>query len=286
MSFRTSAYALLKEPLIHFIAVGALLAVALPHDPTRNDDAITLSEQRWSDLLRAEERSLTRAPTKDEQVALLDRHLTDEIMVREALRLGLADDDQVVRKRLIERARAVARGAAEAPSEEVLERYFGEHKSRYSAQARVKIDYVYYATDRHDAGPSELVTLKQELDREPTRSLEGIGEIANLTRAPKWVTHRELAQLLGPTVADLALSAPLTQWEGPTTSAFGSYLVRVREREPLRAASFAEAREFAAADWVRDRGQVRERSWVIAAGARYPIKLPEGLRWQPPGGGP
>ncbi len=263
------------------MVIGALLAVVLPRDPTGSDDTIALSEQRWSDLLRAEERSLTRAPTKEEQGALLDRHLSDEIMYRESLRLGLADDDQAVRKRLIDRARAVARGAAEPPNDEVLERYFGEHKDRYSAQARVKIDYVYYAVDRHDAGPSELVTLKEQLDREPNRSLEGLGEIANLTRSPKWITHRELSQVLGPTVADVAFSAPLKTWEGPTSSAFGSYLVRVQEREASRAASFAEAREFALADWVRERGQVRERSWIGAAVGRYRIKLPEGLRWQP-----
>ena len=281
MSFRASLYALGKEPLLHFIVVGALLAAVLPHEPGGNEDAIVLSEQRWADLMRAEERSLTRLPSKEEQGALLERHLADEIMYRESLRLGLADDDQAVRKRLVEKARAVARGAAEPPNDEVLERYFNERKVRYSTQARAKIDYVFYAVDRHDAGPSELVALKDQLDRDPNRSLEGVGEIANLARGSRWSTHRELTQLLGGAVADLAFAAPLKEWSGPTSTAYGSYLVRVHEREASRAASFAEAREHVQTDWVLERGQARERSWLIAAAGRYRIALPPGLRWEP-----
>jgi hypothetical protein len=278
---RASLVGLLKEPLLHFIVAGALLALVLPREPGASADAIVLSDQRWADLMRAEERNLTRAPTKQEQSALLERHLADEVMYREALRLGLGDDDQAVRKRLIEKARAVARGAAEPPNDDVLARYFDERRSRYSTQARAKMDYVFYAVDRHDAGPSELVTLKEQLERDPARSLEGLGEVASLARGPRWSTHRELTQMLGGAVADLAFSAPLHAWAGPTSTAHGSYLIRVQEREPSRAAALAEARDYVQADWVLERGQARERSWLIAAAARYRIGLPEGLRWEP-----
>jgi hypothetical protein len=281
VSFRASLARFLKEPLLHFIVAGALLALVLPHEPGGSEDAIVLSEQRWADLMRAEERSLTRAPSKEEQAALLERYLADEVMYRESLRLGLADDDQAVRKRLVEKTRAVARGAAEPPSDDVLERYFNEQKARYSTQARIKFDYVFYAVDRHDAGPSELVALKAELDRDSNRSIEGLGEIANLARGAKWSTHRDLTQLLGATVADLAFSAPLKEWSGPTSTAYGSYLVRVQEREASRAASFAEAHDHVQADWVLERGQARERSWLISAAGRYRIALPQGMRWEP-----
>ena len=94
---------LLREPLLHFFAVGALifLLFAVVNDageaPT---DVIVISPERIDQLAAGFNAVWKRMPTDDEIDALIDEEVRSEVYYREALALGLDKNDTMVRRRL------------------------------------------------------------------------------------------------------------------------------------------------------------------------------------------
>ena len=95
---------LIKDPLVHFLLIGAALfaIAALRGTPETRDRIVVTAEQ--VDQARAAATALQgRAPTSEELAELVEPLVRDEIMYRAARALGLDDNDDEVRRRLIEK---------------------------------------------------------------------------------------------------------------------------------------------------------------------------------------
>ncbi len=90
---------LLREPLLHFLAIGGLIfllfaAVAGPSpEPT---DTIVVGPARIEQLARGFQAVWRRPSTDDELRGMIDDFVREEIYYREALALGLDRNDTVV----------------------------------------------------------------------------------------------------------------------------------------------------------------------------------------------
>jgi len=98
------------EPLVHFAVIGVLLfvviKVVLPSIPGIGDRPILNVSAHVQTQLRDRWRVETgRPPTAGEFRALLNEYIDDELLVREAQRVGLQRSDSVVRDRLVKNIR-------------------------------------------------------------------------------------------------------------------------------------------------------------------------------------
>ena len=94
---------LLREPLVHFLIIGAALFLLFglfnnPAGPQSGRIVITTGQ---IDYLKANfTRTWQRSPIEKELQGLIDSYVRDEIFYREALAMGLDRDDAVIRRRL------------------------------------------------------------------------------------------------------------------------------------------------------------------------------------------
>src|SRR5262245_11264315 len=94
--------AVLREPLLHFLLLGALLFGYFEWrgagGPSGHRIDVTAGEV--AHLSAGFARNSGRAPTEAELQELLDDYVKDEMATREAASLGLDRDDDVIRRRL------------------------------------------------------------------------------------------------------------------------------------------------------------------------------------------
>jgi hypothetical protein len=145
----------LKEPLVHFFAIGAALFVA--HAAFAGEErTIRVTPAVKAGIARHLQDQNGRQPTSAELTKALADWKRDEALYREALREGVEREDATVRRVLADRlrARAALQIAIPEPSVEQLERWLETHRSLYETPPRY--DYELLTFPKTAAGGREL----------------------------------------------------------------------------------------------------------------------------------
>jgi len=235
-----------REPLVHFLALGALLYVGLtwggtPVDPSSR--VISVDDARKAQLALAYEQVMGRAPTDAELDARIERYVREEVLYREALRLGLDQDDAVVRQRMVAKMDMTASAAAEIaePTEAQLQAYFEANRARYAGARSVSFKQQLYG-DRGEAVAGLAGKTGPDY-------LSDSGQASSLPRAMNDAPLREVEARFGQQfVQGLAELPADAKWHGPVPSGFGWHIVRITARaaeEP----DFTALRPRIANDW-------------------------------------
>lgn len=126
---------LLKEPLLHFLLIGVglfFLFSQLNSDEEASDTQQIIVNKSKLEVLSStfmEENSIP--PTDKEVQELLENYIREEVLSREAIAIGLDQDDRIIRHRLAQKMQYLFEDVAivEEPSDEVLKAYFQENKT-------------------------------------------------------------------------------------------------------------------------------------------------------------
>jgi hypothetical protein len=205
--------------------------------------------------------------------AVEERALQDELLYREALRLGLDRDDSIVRERLIQKVLFLAEdlgGATREPSDADLRAFFEATRARWTRPTAVRFVHVFAANvESLGALRSKVVAWSAGA---PADAVPPFGESFPLSRA---VLGRaaEIEARYGSAVAAEALRAPLGAWSQPVQSKYGFHLVRVVERRDERPATFDEARDELKLSYLIARREEATASFLDHALSRYRVSL-------------
>lgn len=136
---------LLREPVLHFFAAGALLFLAhrLFAGAPRT---VTVTQAVRGNLARQFQDVNGREPTSDELGAEVHKWQTDEALSREALREHLDRDDPGIRTILADkmRLRASFEVPKRAPTDAELDAWLAGHQDRYQMPARYDFEFVAF----------------------------------------------------------------------------------------------------------------------------------------------
>jgi hypothetical protein len=261
---------LLREPLVHFLALGGLLfavhaavqrqregsAPAPPAGPAYGR-VITVGEPELASLRATFRRSWKREPDREQLGDLVSEFIADEVLFREGSARGLDRDDATVRARVVEKMRVLARpaDAADAPSRERLERWFREHAHRFRQGPKFSFEQLYFDPKRRAAaGENASVVATAALAKlvgQPAQAgaPEGVGDSFVLRERWEATAEQQIVNVFGEGFAQALSGAPLGVWSGPFDSDYGVHLVRVSERLPGRMPAFAEVEANVRADY-------------------------------------
>lgn len=272
---RERARAALREPLVHFFALGAALFAlhAAVAPPPRERIEVAAA---FVDAMRAEQRERTgRPPDPAETRGLVERYVAEEILYREALALGLDRGDVIVRRRLVQKMELLARAAVRDPSEADLAEHLAAHPERYRMADAVSFRHVFVSRDRHGAASAAraeelLAALRAGADPAPL----GDPFIAGASFARR--TRSDLEAAFGASFAEAALTAPLAAWSGPIASTYGLHLVHVSAREGAGAPDLAAVRARVREDLLNERREAAVRAEVERLRTRYTVLIEDG----------
>ena len=131
---------LLREPLLHFLVLGAALFGLYGVVGKKDAEApatIVISAERVANLADRFARTWRRPPTQQELQGLVEDDIRDEVFYREGKAAGLDRDDFLIRRRVRQKMEFLAEDMAAAdPSEEQLAAYLASNPERFRTDDR------------------------------------------------------------------------------------------------------------------------------------------------------
>ncbi len=247
---------LLYEPLVHFLMIGAVLFLAFGLTQEKSNDApkrIEVSSSQVEQLAAQFKRARQRAPSKKEIAALVESYVRDEVYYREALAMGLDQNDPQVRLRMRMKLEFLLEDltADEAPDEKVLSAYLRQHEDKFFVEPQVSFSQLYLDPDKH---PDFEAVAKNMLVRlHHGAAPESVGDQTLLQYEYRLATKTDIARSFGEEFADAVVKQKPGDWTGPLYSGLGVHLVKVSERLEGRLPELSEVRDQVARDYSADR---------------------------------
>jgi hypothetical protein len=241
-----------REPLLHFLLIGAVLFLLYEPDREAGESdsrRIVVSAGQAEQLSARFKRTWLRPPTQDELDALIEGHVRDEVFYREAVAMGLDRNDPQVRNRMRLKLEFLLEDlGAEEPDDAALEAFLQRHQQRFRTQPRVSFLQLYLDPDRRRdpaaAARAVLADLKEGADP------EALGDPTMLPRQFTRATQAEIAASFGEVFAGEVVGTVPGEWTGPLYSGYGVHLVRVSSREAGRMPELSEIRELVEREYL------------------------------------
>ncbi len=247
---------LLREPLVHFLLLGAGLfaAFGLVGERTGSDpEEIVATKGQIESLAIGFARTWQRPPTDRELEGLIHDYVREEVYYREALALGLDKDDIVIRRRLRQKMEFVTDDVAAQvePTDDELSAYLKAHPEKFRVEPQFTFSQVYLNPDRHGQNlvrDAELLLAK--LNEAGGRAdVWALGDPFLLSHRFEAVPVNEIAKQFGEAFAAKLGSLSPGQWQGPVDSGYGVHLVFVGQRTRGRLPALEEVREAVRREW-------------------------------------
>lgn len=266
-----------REPFLHFMLLGAGLFVLfrlVAGGDAGAERRVVVDEGTVEHLVETFELTWQRPPTPDELTALVDERVREEILAREAMALGLADDDTVVRRRLRQKMELLAESASRVePAPGELEAWFAEHVEDYRIPARLSLRQVFVSVERREADAADdarrlLAELRDGRVADPVAA----GDSVMLPYALRDEPLTEVERVFGRDFAAAVASVPAGAWTGPVGSGYGLHVVFVDERIDSRLPALEEVRDAALRDWQAGQVRAAREAFYQAVRAGYDVE--------------
>src|ERR1043165_501291 len=140
---------ILREPLLHFMVLGALIYLAARQFDGESDRyRIDAGPEQRARIATTYQQQYGVPPTERQLQYLLDQYVRSEILFREGLALGLDRDDEIVRRRVVQKIEFLNEDVDAIEADDaVLEQFFAGHQSRYVLPATVSFRQAFFSAD-------------------------------------------------------------------------------------------------------------------------------------------
>lgn len=250
----------LREPILHFALIGALLffAYGRMNPGAVAGERIVVTQAIVDDLARQHQGRLMRAPSEQELATLVEAHIRDEILFREGVALGLDGDDPVIKRRVRQKFEIMSEEqmAGAAPTDAELSDYMVQNAARFTRPARVSFEQIFFDGSRTVPEVERTVAAAKGAlasGADPAR----LGRPTLLPRTAEAAPVDLVARDFGTAFAELLVQMPQGEWVGPLASGLGVHLVRVSARTPAALPPLDDVRQQVAREWENAR---RERA--------------------------
>lgn len=272
---------ILSEPLLHFFVVGVLVFGAYRFFNPESEQAadpqrIELTENDIQQLTISWLAQGRPQPSPDELRSLVDQKITEEILSREAVALGLDQDDQIIKRRLAQKMDFLAAdlAALEDPTDAQLADWYSKNSDRFALPPHASFRHLYFSPDkrggtaRDDAAAALAAIAGKPADAPENQALADPFMLRNFYGD---ATPAQTAKEFGPAFAETLFGMKPGAWRGPVQSGYGWHLVWVESIEPGRVPLYEEVKPNVKAAWLDARYQEVKRNALEEMRSRYTV---------------
>jgi PPIC-type PPIASE domain len=270
---------LLREPLVHFLLLGAVLFAAygtLVKRTGNEPGKIVVSQFRIEHLAEGFARTWLRTPTAEELEGLIRDYIREEVYYREAMAMGLDRDDTIIRRRLRQKLEFLSENITDLtpPTDEELRAFLQNHPDQFRSQRRFSFHQVYLSLERHrDSLAGDTAELLRQLKGSNSSDTSTLGDPSLLEHQLANVEATEVAKQFGEKFVSALNELPLGEWQGPVESSYGMHLVFIDERTERRSPALEEVRDAVRRELLNARRLESNKKFYDGLRKRYTISI-------------
>ena len=282
---------LLKEPLVQFLLIALVLLggerVINADDYANEQYNILIDDQVLLQFMQLQAKTfkpndakaaLEALNTEDRQ-RLADDYARNEVLFREAMALNLNKNDQIIRRRLIQKMDYLAQGfydEAQPLTEDDLRAYYAEHKQEYKKPASATFTHVFISSDSRAVEDAKGIAdaLLQTLNTKlvPFENAPRFGERFLYNRNYVNRDDDEIGSHFGEDFQQQIFAFEISDsWQGPVQSNYGWHLVLLKKNTPSYIPEFDESSSAVFADSQREQQRQTKRQAIDKLMAKYKI---------------
>lgn len=284
---------LLREPLLHFLALGALLfgLFDVGGGAGGGTQRIVVGAGQIAQLEAGFAKTWQRAPTAAELKGLIDEWVREEIATREAIALGLERDDTVIRRRLRQKFEFMTEDAFDAapPDDAELQAFLDTYPDNFRREPRLSFRHVMLDPQRRGAALDEdaralLARLQAAGADGDLGTLETLGDSRLLPEGLDGAPLRDVVGVFGEAFARELLRVEPGRWSGPVRSGYGVHVVLVTARDSGGLPALGDVRPLVERDFMAERRQRALEARYASLLEHYQVVVESEAT--PPGDGP
>jgi peptidyl-prolyl cis-trans isomerase C len=266
----------LADPLTHFIVLGALLFAGASLLESMRRPTVRITQGDVEQLAASWQAMSMRPPTEQELKDLLQERIDEEVLAREAHKLGLDEDDVIIRRRLAQKMAFISDDVAilVEPTDADLRAFFEANRAQFNLPPRFSWRHVVFSAQRPD--DSERAAAESALAAS-RRGADPVGDPSLVPSTFSEATLDAVAGEFGPEMAKLVESSQVGQWAGPVDTPFGVHLIRVEQRIAATEPSFEDSMDQVREAWLAKERDKRNTEMRDQVRKRYRIEFEDGV---------
>jgi len=227
-----------SEPLLQFFILGLLLYVLVSFVQSkreRQSKEIVVDNERIGLLITNYKNQMGILPTKEQLDAMIENYIHEEMAYREAKKMGLDNDDEIIRRRLSQKFDFLKSDLKEVPppTEQQLKDFYQNNPSLFQTEKAVNFSHVFFSADNSNDSITKqrALSVLQQLKNSTLERAPEKGDKFALQYDYTEQTPLDIKQNFGDKpILESLFSAPIQKWTGPVQSGYGWHLVYILKR--------------------------------------------------------
>jgi parvulin-like peptidyl-prolyl isomerase len=247
-----------SEPLLQFFILGSLLYVLVSFVQSKKErqlKEIVVDNERIGLLIENYKNQMGVLPTKQQLDAMIENYIHEEIAFREAKKMGLDKDDEIIRRRLSQKFDFLKTNLNEmpTPTEQQLKDFYKDNPSLFQTEWTVNFSHVFFTTDASNdsIAKQRASAVLQQLRNTTTERAPEKGDHFSLQYDYTEQTSLDIKQNFGDKpILDSLFTSPVHTWIGPVQSGYGWHLLYILKRGDAALMPFAPNKEIIRAKYT------------------------------------
>jgi parvulin-like peptidyl-prolyl isomerase len=257
---RISFKRLFGEPLVQFFILGVLLFLLTSYIRQYKDKQsreIIVDNERIGMMVMNYKTQTGYLPNKQQLDAMIENYIREEISYREAKKIGLDKDDEIIRRRLSQKFNFLQTDLTEAaqPSDKDLKQFYDQHFQMFQKEVTVSFSHIYFTADNStdNIAKQKALNVLEQLKNSKLQRAPGKGDRFPLQYDYTDQAAIDIQQNFGdkPILQEL-FKAPLHKWIGPVQSGYGWHLIFISKRNNAAAITFESIKEDVKTKWLEE----------------------------------
>ncbi len=248
---------ILKEPLFHFLLIGGglffLYSFLNPSAEQLDNNIIRIEESDVTRLVKAYQQNWNAPPDSATLKSLLKEEIKAEVFYREALRMQLDHNDEIIRRRLKQKYEFLVKDLADSqqPSAAALQTFYEANGNLYKERVKYSFSQIYFSPDKRKKPLEDAQVVLAQLKNSPATTIDNkkIGDNFHLQNYFAERDYNDVRQLFGQDFSKAVFANKTTGWTAPIRSGYGIHLVNITAIQAASVRSFSQVKEKVEADW-------------------------------------